>query len=79
MSDKVGKGDKATHKARYGIHALRHAAASAWIAQGIDLKRLQVWLGHSSIELTLDVYGHLIVDPARDAELMAKAQAELLS
>ena len=79
VSEKVGKGDKATHKARYGIHALRHAAASAWIAQGIDLKRLQVWLGHSSIELTLDVYGHLIVDPARDAELMAKAQAELLS
>ncbi|MEO1921835.1 MAG: tyrosine-type recombinase/integrase [Sphingomonadaceae bacterium] len=66
-------------KPRYGLHALRHAAASAWIAQGIDLKRLQVWLGHTSIELTLDVYGHLIVDPAKDAELMARAQAELLS
>lgn len=75
----VADGEGEGAKARYGIHALRHAAASAWIAQGIDLKRLQVWLGHTSIELTLDVYGHLIVDPARDAELMARAQADLLS
>jgi site-specific recombinase XerD len=27
---------------------------------GIDLKRLQVWIGHENIQLTIDVYGHLI-------------------
>lgn len=64
--------------ARYGFHALRHAAASAWISQGIDLKRLQVWMGHESIKTTLDTYGHLIRDTAKDAELVARAHAELL-
>lgn len=64
-------------EARYGFHALRHAAASAWIKMRIDLKRLQVWIGHESIQLTLDTYGHLISDASEDAALMAGAQAEL--
>jgi len=65
--------------ARYGLHSLRHAAASAWIKQRIDLKRLQVWIGHENIELTLDTYGHLITDDVGDAALVAAAQAELLA
>lgn len=65
--------------ARYGLHSLRHAAASAWIKQRIDLKRLQVWIGHENIELTLDTYGHLIMDAEGDAALIAAAQAELMA
>lgn len=65
-------------KARYGFHALRHAAASAWIKQRIDLKRLQVWMGHSSVQITLDTYGHLLIDPSGDAAIMAAAQADLM-
>lgn len=65
-------------KARYGLHSLRHAAASAWIKQRIDLKRLQVWMGHASIAITLDTYGHLMADQEGDAALIAAAQAELL-
>jgi integrase len=65
-------------EARYSLHALRHAAASAWIRQRIDLKRLQVWMGHSSIQVTLDVYGHLLEDESGDAALAAAAQRELL-
>lgn len=75
------KMDKKGHPvmcARYGLHSLRHAAASAWIKQRIDLKRLQTWIGHESIELTLDTYGHLIMDMEGDAALVAAAQAELL-
>lgn len=64
---------------RYGFHALRHAAASAWIKQKIDLKRLTTWLGHSSVAITLDIYGHLIVDKDEDARLAAEAQAELFA
>lgn len=64
---------------RYGFHALRHAAASAWIKQKIDLKRLQVWIGHESIQLTLDTYGHLITDASGDAAIIAASQAELLA
>lgn len=51
----------------YGLHSLRHAAASAWIKQGIDLKRLSAWMGHSSVQITLDTYGHLIADDQGDA------------
>ena len=63
---------------RMGLHALRHAAASAWIHQGIDLKRLQTWMGHGSIQLTIDRYGHLLKDEGRDAAFAAAAERELL-
>lgn len=63
---------------KYGLHDLRHAAASGWIAHKIDLKRLQVWIGHENIQLTLDTYGHLLVDKERDAALALKASRDLL-
>lgn len=66
-------------RARYGWHDLRHAAASAWIRQGIDLKRLQVWIGHATIQLTIDIYGHLIIDATADAALAGGAEAALLA
>lgn len=79
VCDKVGETEEGEPvlKPRYGLHALRHAAASAWIKQRIDLKRLQVWMGHASIQITLDTYGHLLADPAGDADLVAAAHAEL--
>lgn len=66
-------------RARYDFHALRHYAASAWIKQKVDLKRLTSWLGHSSVQITLDTYGHLIKDEQGDAAIAAAAQAELLA
>ena len=63
---------------RYSFHALRHAAASSFIKQKVDLKRLSGWLGHSTVTLTLDRYGHLIQDTQQDAAIMAAAQADLL-
>ena len=57
--------------------ALRHFAASAFIAQKVDLKRLSGWLGHSTITLTLDRYGHLLADDKGDAAIMAAAEADL--
>jgi integrase len=71
--------EKPIWAARYGWHDLRHAAASAWIAQGVDLKRLQVWIGHENIQLTLDTYGHLIKDAKKDAELASGSEAALLA
>ena len=41
------------------IHDLRHTAASMLIAQGCHPKVVQEHLGHSSIVLTMDRYGHL--------------------
>jgi integrase len=62
---------------KYSFHALRHAAASSWIESRIDLKRLQVWIGHENIQLTLDTYGHLLADQERDAELALQASRDL--
>ena len=41
------------------LHDLRHSWASMLIAQGVDIKVIQEWLGHSSIETTGKIYGHL--------------------
>ena len=45
---------------RWSPHELRHSAASILIAQGVDLKLISELLGHSSIRVTSDVYGHLL-------------------
>ena len=45
---------------KYGLHALRHACASLWIEQGYNPKQIQTLMGHSSIKVTFDTYGHLM-------------------
>jgi integrase len=45
-------------------HGMRHSAASILIAQGVPLKVVSEMLGHSSIRVTADIYGHLM-EPAR--------------
>jgi integrase len=50
---------KENGRGKYGTHALRHFFASWAIDQGFTPKRVQSLLGHSSIRMTLDVYGHL--------------------
>lgn len=45
-----------------GMHQLRHHYASVLLAGGVDIKRLQSYLGHHSAAFTLDVYGHLMPD-----------------
>lgn len=44
------------------VHELRHTAASLMISRGGDPKLIQTQLGHSSISVTYDVYGHLFPD-----------------
>lgn len=43
----------------YGIHVTRHTHASFLIEAGANLKEVQTRLRHSSIKMTMDVYGHL--------------------
>jgi integrase len=45
-------------RAKYGLHTLRHFFASWAIERGFSPKRLQALLGHSSIQMTFDIYGH---------------------
>ena len=41
-------------------HDLRHCCASLMIAAGINAKALSTYMGHSSIAITFDLYGHLM-------------------
>jgi len=43
-----------------GPHALRHTFGSYLILKGVDIKTVSELLGHSSIEVTLNVYIHII-------------------
>jgi len=50
-----------------GVHTLRHSAAVAWLEAGVHIKAVSDLLGHSSIAITGDVYGHTSDDTARAA------------
>ena len=64
--------------APYGLHALRHAAASLFIEQGWTPKKVQVKMGHSSIQVTYDTYGKLFRNGEDDRAAMAAVEAALL-
>ena len=44
---------------RMRYHDLRHSCASLLLANGVPLKQIQEWLGHSSFAITADIYAHL--------------------
>jgi integrase len=51
---------------RITLHQCRHTFASLMIAAGVNAKALQSYMGHSSIQVTYDKYGHLM--PGNEAE-----------
>jgi integrase len=42
-----------------GLHECRHSFASLMIAAGVNAKALSTYMGHASITITLDRYGHM--------------------
>ena len=40
-------------------HGLRHSCASMLVANGVPMKQIQLWLGHSNYSTTADIYSHL--------------------
>lgn len=44
---------------RIRFHDLRHTCASLLLANGISMKQIQDWLGHSTFATTADIYSHL--------------------
>lgn len=51
-------GGRRAAKPKHHLHALRHFFASWEIAQHAPPKRLQQLMGHGSIKMTYDTYGH---------------------
>ena len=41
------------------FHDLRHSCASLLLKQGVPMKQIQEWLGHSDISTTANIYSHL--------------------
>jgi integrase len=58
-----------------GLHEARHTYASLMIAAGVNAKALSTYMGHSSITVTLDRYGHLM--PGNEDEAAALLDAYL--
>jgi integrase len=64
----------------YGFHSLRHAAASLFIRHlKWTPKKIQTVMGHGSIRMTYDHYGHWFEDTKADREDMAKIEAAILA
>ena len=55
------------HDTEFSIHDLRHFHASLMIEAGMQAKQLQEHMGHSSIKITMDTYGHLFNDEGAKA------------
>ncbi|MDH6145734.1 integrase [Kitasatospora sp. GP30] len=50
-----------------GLHDLRHTAASIMIAEGIPIAVVSKTLRHSTLAITINLYGHLLKDSADEA------------
>jgi integrase len=66
---------KAGLTGRLRLHQARHTYASFMIAAGVNPKALSSFMGHSSITVTFDLYGHLM--PGTEAESAALLDAYL--
>ena len=56
-----------------GLHECRHTYASLMIAAGVNAKALSTYMGHSSIAITLDRYGHLMPGNEGEAAILLDA------
>jgi len=70
-------------KSKYALHAFRHFFASWCInpkergGRALTAKLVQTLMGHSSIVITLDIYGHLFPTGSDRSELEASSRALL--
>jgi integrase len=65
---------------RITLHECRHAFASLMIAAGVNAKALSTYMGHSSVTITFDRYGHLMPGDEQEAaglldDFLRRAQA----
>jgi len=74
------------HLEKYGLkrirfHDLRHSCASLLLKNGVSMKAIQEWLGHSNFSTTANLYAHLDFDSKMESAsvvgnvLMNKASA----
>ncbi len=76
-SGKVDAKGQAVMEPKFTFHALRHAAAALFIEQGMQMKKVQTLMGHSSIQITFDTYGYLFPKEDEDRAAMGAIDAGL--
>lgn len=59
--------------AGFSFHTLRHCFATRCIEMGMNMKTLQVILGHSSLSITMDVYADVMPDTKQEEMLRVAA------
>jgi integrase len=64
-------------KPRFNFHTLRHYAVSVWIEAGFTPKRVQKLVGHSSIQMTYDIYGHLFPSSEDDQAVFGRIERDI--
>ena len=75
----IARADKAWKAAgleRITLHPARHTYASLLIASGENPKAVQEFMGHSSITVTFDTYGHLFPGSRDEARVRMDAYLE---
>jgi integrase len=68
LVESVEEDGKRIEVPKYRPYDLRHFFASMLIEKQTNLKKIQKLMGHTNIETTLNVYGHLL-DDDRDAKV----------
>lgn len=49
------------------FHDLRHSTASYLLKLGVSMKEISVWLGHSDISTTMNIYSHVDIEMKKNA------------
>jgi len=73
--DRARKAWAKSDLASIGLHECRHTFASLMIAAGVNAKALATYMGHASVTITFDLYGHLM--PGNEEEAAALLDALL--
>ena len=63
---------------RFSIHLLRHTFATRCIENGMRPKTLQAILGHSRIEMTMNLYVHVTEDSKAEEMEMIECNLKLV-
>ena len=73
VARRAGRAWKAAKLTKIGLHECRHTFASLMIAAGVNAKTLSTFMGHASITVTIDRYGHLFPGSEDEAAAMLDA------
>jgi len=74
--DRARRAWRAAELEPIGLHDCRHTFASLMIAAGVNAKALSTFMGHASITITLDRYGHLMPGSEDEAASLMDAYLE---